>query len=211
VTLEAATRTAHLAFDAWNTAACAGGGTINVQAFDDGPVSAEAASQGCGDAGCDPPPNDPMHLIVFDDKVWPHDDPNNTLALTTVTYGVKSGEIYDADIEVNTAQHEIVAEEPPPDGGYDLQAILTHEAGHFLGMAHATETTPIMYAQYKPGATELTTDDIDGICSTYPPLPASGSCSAAPRTAGVGAVAWGVGFVAVAAVRRRRRRRPPSC
>ena len=212
VTLEDATRVAHLAFDAWNTAECPGG-AINVQAFDDGPVSAEAAADDCGLVECDPTVHDPLHLIVFDDQVWPHNDPNNTLALTTVTYGIDSGEIYDADIEVNTAQHTVTAQEPPPAGAYDFQAILTHEAGHFFGMAHATNTSPIMYAQYKPGAIALTDDDITGICSVYPPLPKSGGCTAAPATQdryAAGAIAAGLGFVVLAVVRRRRRGRASS-
>ena len=136
--------------------------------------------------------------------------PEQHLALTTVTYGVDSGEIYDADIEVNTAQHTITAQEPPPAGAYDLQAILTHEAGHFFGMAHATDTSPIMYAQYKPGAITLTDDDVTGICTIYPPLPKSGGCTAAPASQdswAAGAIAAGLGFVTLAAVRRRRRSR----
>jgi Matrixin len=210
VSLDDATRVAHLAFDAWNSASCAGGGTINVQAYDDGPVNAEAAADDCGLVECDPTVHDTLHVIVFDDKVWPHNDPNNTLALTTVTYGIDSGEIYDADIEVNTAQHTITAQEPPPNGAYDLQAILTHEAGHFFGMAHATDTTPIMYAQYKPGAITLTDDDVTGICTIYPPMAKSGGCSAAPSAPepwAVRAITAGFGFVVLAAARRRRRNR----
>jgi hypothetical protein len=201
--LEAATRAAHLAFDAWNKAACAGGGTINAYAFDDGPVSADAAAVVCGATGCDPPLSSPAHLIVFDDAAWPYDDPNNTLALTTVTYVMGSGEIYDADIEVNTAQHTILAEEPAPAGAYDLQAILTHEAGHFLGMAHATETSAVMYARYQPGAIALTTDDIDGICAAYPPLPSSGKCSLGRTVPGGWSLAC-LAWIAALAMGRRR-------
>src|ERR1019366_8185381 len=51
---------------------------------------------------------------------------------------------------------------------YDLGSILTHEAGHFLGLAHTADTSAVMYASYSPGATVLTPDDVAGICSIYP-------------------------------------------
>jgi hypothetical protein len=170
VTLADATRVAHLAFDAWNNAMCASGGP-NVQAYDNGPVSAEAASTDCGLVMCDPTFHDPQHVIVFRDDTWPHNDSANTLALTTVTYGVDSAEIFDADIEVNSAMYQLTLDDPPPLNTYNLQAILTHEAGHFFGLAHATDTGSIMYAFYKARALDLTQDDVDGVCSIYPALP----------------------------------------
>jgi hypothetical protein len=170
VTLADATHVAHLAFDAWNNSMCASG-FPNVQAYDNGPVSAEAAGTDCGLVMCDPTFHDPQHVIVFRDDTWPHNDSANTLALTTVTYGVDSAEIFDADIEVNSAMYQLTLEDPPPLNTYNLQAILTHEAGHFFGLAHATDTGSIMYAFYKARALDLTQDDIDGVCSVYLPLP----------------------------------------
>jgi MYXO-CTERM domain-containing protein len=170
----------------------------------------EAATDDCGLVQCDPTVHDSLHVIVFDDAAWPHNDPNNTLALTTVTYGVDSGQIYDADMEINTAEHSITATEPPPAGSYDLQAILTHEAGHFFGLAHATSATPIMYARYQPGAVTLTSDDVDGICSMYPPITKSGcACTSTPSGGGAGAVVAGTGLAMLLGARRRRRRQVP--
>jgi hypothetical protein len=206
ISLVDATAIAHRAFYAWNSTICPGG-VINVAAYDNGPVSAEAAANDCGLVECDPSVHDSQHVIVFDDDGWPHNDPNNTLALTTVTYGVDSGQIFDADIEINSAEHTLSAEEPPPTDAYDLQAILTHEAGHFFGLAHATSAVPIMYAQYKPGARSLTQDDIDGICTIYPPQQGKAGCAC--DAASVGSNAWAVGLCAglflLAATRRRRR------
>jgi hypothetical protein len=209
ISLADATRVAALAFSQWNDVSCSGD-KPNVQAVDNGPVSPDAAAKDCGLHQCDPTVHDGMHLIVFDDANWPHNDPNNTLALTTVTYGVDSGDIYDADIEINTAQQAIVAEEPPPAGTYDLQAILTHEAGHFFGLAHATSSTPIMYAQYQPGAITLTRDDVAGMCAMYTPTPTHGcACSAVPARSG--ALALGAAsMLAVVLATRGRRRRPRS-
>ncbi len=68
--------------------------------------------------------------------------------------------------------HTISTEEPPQSGSFDLQAILTHEAGHYFGLAHATDTHSIMYAYYQAGATALTPDDDGAICAAYDPTPA---------------------------------------
>lgn len=210
ITLVDATHAAHLAFDTWNAASC-DGSPPNVQAYDDGPVHADAAANDCGIHPCDPSVHDGMHVILFDDGSWPFDDPNNTLAMTTVTYGVDSGEIYDADMQINTWQHPISAVEPPQPGSFDLQSILTHEAGHFFGLAHATSTVPIMYAQYQSGHTHLTQDDVDAICAVYPPIPPNqGGCSISVARAGAGEPgAWAsLGVLAAllrAAASRRRR------
>jgi MYXO-CTERM domain-containing protein len=208
ISLLEATHAAHVAFDAWNGASCFGS-SPDVQAYDDGPVSVDAARNDCGINSCDPSVHDGLHVIVFDDSSWPFDDPNNTLAMTTVTYGVDSGEIYDADMQINTWQHAISATEPPQSGSYDLQSILTHEAGHFLGFAHATSTIPIMYAQYQPGHTQLTPDDVDAICAVYPPISTDhGGCAVAPGDSAPpgGWIPAGVLVILLGAAASRRRR-----
>jgi hypothetical protein len=205
VTLAEATRIADLAFAAWNSALCTGG-SPSAQAYDVGPLDVMPNSSDCTTTStCNASTHD---VIVFRDAAWPYANPVNTLALTTVTYGVNDGEIFEAYTEVNTAEHTVSTEEPPPSGTFDLQAILTHEAGHFLGLAHATDTHPVMYAFYKPGAITLTPDDVDAICSVYAPDPPGSSCQAAraggrgsssgdataavgPLLLGVSVLAWG--------------------
>ncbi len=175
-----ATRVADLAFGAWKNASC-DKGTPSVEGVDDGPITSVPDAGDCTTSlSCDPETHD---VIVFDDTVWPYDDPVNTIALTTVSYGVDDGRIFEAKTEVNSKEQDLTTEEPPPAGSsaYDLQAVLTHEAGHFLGLAHATETTSIMYAYYQPGAIHLMPDDANGICTVYPP---SSGCSLSPARAG---------------------------
>jgi MYXO-CTERM domain-containing protein len=123
------------------------------------------------------------NLIVFRDDKWPYEGSSNTLALTTVTYNLETGEIYDADMELNSADSALTTSDTVVQ--FDLQSITTHEAGHFLGLAHSATTTATMFPDYKPGDTELRTldpDDVLGICAIYPagsPIPAS--CDPTPR------------------------------
>jgi hypothetical protein len=208
---------AEAAFGAWNNATCPPGcvgpacGHPNVQAFDEGFVSAEAAADDCGIVDCGARVHDPQHVIVFDDDAWPHSDPNYTVALTTVTYGVVTGTIFDADTEINSAQHVISLSDPAPAGQYSLQFVLTHEAGHFLGLAHATTTDAIMYYDYQYTPTALHADDIDGICAIYPPLPtqASGGCAITQHTRS-GSCASGCVLIGLLAWCRTRRLRGPN-
>jgi len=127
------------------------------------------------------------------------------LAITTVYYTPSTGAISDADIELadwGGSAGALVS--PPPDGWYftclppgttpicgaygqascayiDLQNTLTHEAGHFIGLAHPCEIaqgncTPAMksvtmYPSAAPGETSkrvLSQDDVDGVCAIYP-------------------------------------------
>ena len=111
------------------------------------------------------------NVVVFRDDAWPYDDAGNPLALTTVTFNADTGEILDADIEVNTADRGVTAQEPLPAQGYDLQSIITHEVGHYLGLAHTKVNNATMESRYDRGQTGLRTlepDDQKGSCTIYP-------------------------------------------
>jgi hypothetical protein len=156
VSLDVAEQVAAKAFATWTAASCA-----------DGPPSIFASEQPPVDCSTVPSQqhNNP---IIFRDGTWPYDDSVNALGFTKLTVDTVTGEIYGADIEINSTKI-LVANPPAPQGAYDLASILTHEAGHFLGLAHSADTTAVMYAFYHPGSTTLALDDIAGICATYPP------------------------------------------
>ena len=112
-----------------------------------------------------------QNVIVFKDDAWPH--PVSVLGLTTVVYSPSTGEIYGADMEINTQHMDPLALADPVAGdAYDFLSVVTHEAGHFLGMAHSDHREATMYASYNPGETfqrVLSPDDIQGICTIYHP------------------------------------------
>jgi hypothetical protein len=155
------------AFAKWTGTTCATDGSsasrVSIDVRDLGPVDCDRVQYNSNQGN--------QHVIIFDDDVWPHNDANNTLGLTTVTFDPDTGEIYDADMEIN-ATVPLSIGDPVPASGYDLESIVTHEAGHFLGMAHSGDERATMFAHYAPGSSSmrlLTGDDVGGICTIYPP------------------------------------------
>ena len=77
--------------------------------------------------------------------------------------------------------------------GIDLQTVVTHEVGHFIGLAHGREPNTIMAAHLcdsgdrcardRVSSRRLAVDDIAAVCALYPP-DAEPSAPARPSTAG---------------------------
>jgi len=101
----------------------------------------------------------------------------------------------------------------------DLQNLVTHEAGHFIGLAHpadlAGNATLTMYGGSSPGEVSkrsLEADDVAGLCAIYPAGAPPSSCVAPPGdgsclgcgSSGSGALALLVLFGLVPRLRRRR-------
>ncbi|MGD8863496.1 MAG: matrixin family metalloprotease, partial [Myxococcales bacterium] len=64
--------------------------------------------------------------------------PPNAFALTMVWHDPDTGEIFDADIQMNRNIGTPAFCAPPcAPGEVDVQTVLTHELGHFLGLAHS--------------------------------------------------------------------------
>jgi hypothetical protein len=162
------------AFHNWTTAACAGGGTPEMSVTEFAPAVCDVIQY--NQTSC----ND--NVIMYRDDSWPYEGSPNTLALTTVTYALDTGEIYDADMELNSADNTFTT--GTTDVQFDLPSILQHETGHFLGLAHSKNPTATMFPEYTPGTTSLrniSPDDIAAICAVYPPGEVPSSCDPTPR------------------------------
>jgi len=100
----------------------------------------------------------------------------DTFAQTILTFDSQSGQIFDADVELNdNFQFAVLpaGEDDPNDQTVDLQAVLTHEAGHLLGLDHENRFGPqvVMFFEDTTGDTThraLTGDDQSGARTIYP-------------------------------------------
>ncbi len=166
-----------LAFEQWAGADCGGGLHPSFKMWD--------MDQSYGPVICGVPefneqgPN--ANVWMFRDSSWPYQSPGSTLALTTITFEVETGEILDADVELNSFSPANKLTTSNTDVQSDVQSIVTHEAGHFLGLAHSLDKAATMFANYSPGDISfrtLSADDVAGICSVYPPDREAPACTA---------------------------------
>ena len=97
------------------------------------------------------------------------------LAITKIANDSVSGEIIDADMEINDGMYKFhYGEDAPPAGSIDFRAMIIHEVGHFFGLDHSLSATATMYATYSGDPVDarvLDQDDIDGICALYTDAP----------------------------------------
>lgn len=110
---------------------------------------------------------------------WVHAE--RVVALTSLTYDMKTGEIVDGDIEINAADYDFATDGDPT--RYDLRGTLTHELGHLLGLNHSDDRTATMWEDSRPGELDkrvLHDDDVRGICASYPVGAVPTTCGA-PR------------------------------
>ncbi len=212
------------AFAAWTEADCGGGETPRMEVTYMGPVSCDAHEYNKRQGNA--------NIITFRDDGWPYGGSGSTLALTTVTYNLKTGEIYDADMEINSFDQTFTLGD---DGvGTDLLSVATHEAGHFLGLSHSIDPEATMVANYNDGSIalrDLHADDVAGLCAVYPPgepvkgcdptprhgfselcaadqpsrAQASGGCAAAPSPGGGGGGLLAAALASLGAIARARR------
>lgn len=223
VPLDVVQKQTKLSFEAWTSTDCGNGEHPRIEVEDFGTVSCAKVeyNQRGGNT----------NVIIFRDDEWPHMDDgfgtSNTIALTTVTYDVVKGDIFDADMELNSFGNKFTTSDTMVD--VDLRSVLTHEVGHFLGLAHSRVLEATMYPDYANGSIKLRTpskDDQLAICNAYPPdrepkgncegLPrhgfspecqasqTEGTCAVAPGTPGLSLTAL-LPALALLALRRRRR------
>lgn len=147
-----------------------------------------------------------VRWVVDEDD--PERDPE-ALATALVTYRTADGAITDADIVINAVDHGWTVAASGCAEVYDLQNVLAHEVGHFLGLSHEAERREAtMYP--RAGRCEVTKrdlddDDRDAIATLYGAMPSPEQALAGCSAGGASGGAAGLVLVllATAALRRR--------
>lgn len=138
-----------------------------------------------------------VHTIVFVADGWATErlhDPR-ALAVTYVWHDPATGEILDADMELNedtkdfhVCALEACADVVPLDSAVvDLENTVTHELGHYFGIAHTPDDREAtMFSEAAAGETlkrDLRDDDRAALCGIYvdpPAMPLPATCDPTP-------------------------------
>lgn len=175
----------HEAFAEWSVYTSATPAFVN-----NGPTTTTTAAPDDGNA-------------VFFEEGWPWG--SDVLALA-VTWTDPTGAIAGFDLRINGSPDVPWSVNGAP-GTYDLQATLTHEAGHVLGLSHSEIDAATMSPTLPMGRTSkrsLHSDDRAGVDHLYPAPPtipdSTIGCSHAPSAAYLPSGFWVAAFL----FRRRR-------
>lgn len=172
------------ALDAWAQAVCQDGSSPRLEGF----VAGQLANARVGFDLKDLPSN--RNVVVYEEMNWDPKDAN-IVALTSTTFDTRTGQILDADTELNGVFYDFA----PEARDVDLLAVLTHETGHAFGLDHSNVPGATMQPETRNAAFEdlrtLAQDDMDGICEIYPQRDEGGcSCAVPGRAAPHPSGAW---------------------
>jgi hypothetical protein len=164
-------QTAHRSFYTWTDRGCSSEGFSSISFVEQEESSCLRAEYVQGG------PN--ANVIMFQDHKWTYTDATNNVAKTTVTFDDDTGEILDADIEINHANNYFTISDLAI--ACDLESVITHEIGHMIGLDHSEDPDATMFAFYACGdpmeepdpalvaQRTLEMDDLAALCEAYPP------------------------------------------
>lgn len=124
----------------------------------------------------DPGGTSSQHIVGFYESGWPGQWGSSTLAITLTSYSPSSCLISGSDMVFNGDDWDFTTSGSNFD--VDLQAVATHEAGHWLGLDHSTHPGSSLWPSWSGGTDErtLTCDDSTAVCRSHPS--GSNSCTA---------------------------------
>src|SRR5207253_2466481 len=105
-------------FELWPNAYC-GGTTPTIAIMNRGPLTCDRREFNATG------PN--ANAVLFRDSGWRYD--GSIIALTSVVFNSRTGEILGADMEINSGGYRLTP--------INLQYVVAHESGHFYGLDHS--------------------------------------------------------------------------
>ena len=163
-------------FQVWSDASCAQGTTPVLSTARQGLIACDQVEFNCMAR------DQNSNLVMFRDRFLDTGSglQSGVIALTTVTANLVNGEIFDADIEINSQDEDFYIDTPDASGtDRDLRGVINHELGHLLGLSHSRVRGALMQALYE-GITEPSADDSAGICEALDTGKSDPACSVAP-------------------------------
>ncbi len=144
------------AFERWTTPQVTSCSTSMVFAYQPNFSSPTGASAISGNDGNN-------NVIWLAGSSWRYG--NNTLGLTTTLF--YPGQLIDADMEMN---NNIPWATDGRSSAFDIESVVTHEAGHFIGFDHTTSGNAVMNPSIGQGQVKrnLLGPDINDVCTVYP-------------------------------------------
>jgi Matrixin len=157
-------------FQAWTRADCAGarvagavrGSSPEFTATYRGEAACEDVEYNCGAADAN------ANIVMFRDGN--SDLSAYTIALSTIVANLRTGEILDVDIEINSQDFDFYLDDTDRRSDrQNLKLVLNHELGHMLGLSHSQEPGALMRAAYDATSPLPSADDVAGMCSVFAP------------------------------------------
>jgi MYXO-CTERM domain-containing protein len=150
-------------FEVWSEASCRSGGSPALAAGSQGTIACGEAEYACS------APETNSNLVMFRDDFV---DSSyglrfGVIAVTTLTANLRTGEIFDADIEINSRDEDFAfgtSAGAAIGDRRDLSGVINHELGHLLGLSHSLEPGALMRTHYE-GTVSPTADDASGLCA----------------------------------------------
>ncbi len=173
-------------FQTWSDVRCPSGGTPELSSTSQGLTSCDEVEYDCNVREAN------SNVIMFRDQFQnsAYGLRFGVIALTTLTANLVSGELFDADIEINSRDEEfslVGSGNLDPNEPRDLRGVINHELGHLLGLSHSTERGALMRAQYE-GSFAPGEDDIRAMCQALGATGSDPECAAQPLPVGAGCV-----------------------
>jgi hypothetical protein len=131
---------------------------------------------------------DPTVRVRFCRGKWTGD--LDDLGKALFTADIPTGVVKSAVVEINECDHAFLAPDEVQEGRFDLQAVITHEMGHVLGLAHSDDPNALMFPRGGSGGIRTPkADDLAKLAIIYGSAPAVGSPEP-PPTPRVATVSW---------------------